>query len=308
MKHQPVPRSSLQTHALLAAETARAYDGSQHAYLAYADGDPSKPFDFQGHLAFADAQLWRRIEAKLTSLAQAGQRTLRFLDAGSGPGTWTHRIVLAADQLGFTRIEAHCLDLSPAMVATAHTTLRADHRLADITVACADLTHGLPFEDRRFDLTLCLYGVLNHLTPELQARVAADLARVTQDTLFVTVRSAGSLPTAYICGADSVRAYRQNNDTHWIDLDLVDGRHLGMPSYLFTAADLRALFQPHLSTVCMTGLDLFHSRFAPNPAWNPPSVAAQPNFAEALARLEHLCGASPALIDHAAHILLVGER
>ncbi len=308
MKHQPVPAASIQTHALLAAQTARAYNESQRAYLAYADGDPACPFDFQGHLAYADAQLWRRLEAKLTRLAKGGQRTLRLLDAGCGPATWTHRILLAAHELGFTHIEAHCLDLSPAMVATAHATLRADHRLADITIACADLTQGLPFEDRRFDLTLCLYGVLNHLPAELQPRVAADLARVTLDTLFVTVRSAGSLPTAYICAPEEVRAYHQNNDTHWIDLDLADGRHVGMPSTLFTAAELRALFHPHLATLCMSGLDVFHSRFAPNPAWNPPSIAAQPDLPEALALLEHLYAASPALIDHAAHILLVGER
>ncbi|MEJ0046799.1 MAG: class I SAM-dependent methyltransferase [Rhodospirillales bacterium] len=61
-----------------------------------------------------------------------------------------------------------------------------------------DLTDGLPFETHSFDITLCLYGVLNHLPVAAHDRVAAELSRVTDGALFVTVRTVGSLPTIYV--------------------------------------------------------------------------------------------------------------
>jgi hypothetical protein len=89
---------------------------------------------------------------------------------------------------------------------------------------------------------------------------------------------------------------------------MADGRNLGFPSRLFSCRDLRCLFEPHLGTVAMFGLDMFHSRFAPDPEWNPSRIEGQSAFEEGLEQLELLYASRPEFIDHAAHILLVGER
>jgi len=57
----------------------------------------------------------------------------------------------------------------------------------------------------------------------------------------------------------------------------------------------------------MTGLDVFHSRFARNPHWNPAGKKGAEAFEEDLDRLERLYASNPHFIDRAAHILIVGE-
>ncbi|WP_419728624.1 class I SAM-dependent methyltransferase [Lichenicola sp.] len=313
MKLQKIPRHSADVGGRLSAGAATAYDAAGADYLSYADGDPTRPFEFEGCLGFADREIWRRIDARLAQLAAAGQRHIRILDAGCGPGTWLGRIVLGAHTHGFTTIEAHGLDISPAMVALARTTLHLACSVHDITgarldVSLADLNQRLPFPDRHFDIGLCLYGVLNHLPRASHAAVASELARVTGDALFVTVRAVGSLPTIYVDRLDRARSYRQDNDADWLDVDLADGRHLGFPSHLFRADELRGLFRPLLGTVATIGLDVFHGRFATDPNWNPRAIRGQDSFDESLDRLEREYGSDPNFIDRAAHILLVGEQ
>jgi len=58
-------------------------------------------FDFDSRYAFADREVWQRIEAALVDLRLQGRRTLRILDLGCGPGTWTLRTALRARALGF---------------------------------------------------------------------------------------------------------------------------------------------------------------------------------------------------------------
>ena len=300
------PRADLQ--AVFAAGTASAYDSAGTDYRTYADGNAEDPFNFDSCYSFADREIWHKIDNKLEQLAADGRRTLRVLDAGCGPGTWLTRVVLGARALGFHKIEIFGFDLSPAMVALASTSAqRLEGDGASISIAVGDITKPLPFDDRSFDITLCLYGVLNHLSKADHGHVAAELARVTLGTLFVTARTAGSLPTIYVDGLERATSFHQNNDADWMDVDLADGRHLGFPSHLFTSDELQALFQPHLDTTAMTGLDVFHSRFAPNPHWNPAATKGASAFEEDLDRLERLYASNPNFIDRAAHILIVGE-
>jgi SAM-dependent methyltransferase len=289
--------------------TAHAYDAAGHDYLAYADGDAAQPFNFNSRYCFADLEIWRRLDATLQRLAANNQRSLRLLDAGCGPGTWLRRTVLRARELGFTSIEAHGIDISPAMLALAReTTAFIDDPAISIQLEEGDLTEALNFETNEFDITSCLYGVFNHLPAASHDRVAAELSRITGGTLFVTVRTVGSLPTIYVDGLDHARAFHQDNKIDWMEVDMVDGRHIGFPSHLFTADELRALFQPYVGGTALLGLDVFHSRFATNAHWNPPSVDADDSFEDDLVQLEQRYACDPRFINRAAHILLVGER
>jgi SAM-dependent methyltransferase len=289
--------------------TACAYDAAGPDYVAYADGNVQQPFVFGSEYSFADREIWRRIEGKLIRMAADGQRVLRVFDAGCGPGTWLRRVVLCARALGFTDIVAKGIDLSAAMVALA----RSDAACmmgpgTHISFEQGDITEALPFAAANFDLSLCLYGVFNHLSPAMHDAAAAELARVTCDTIFVTVRTVGSLPTIYVDAIDHARSFHQDNDADWMDVELTDGRRIGFPSHLFTSDELRALFKPHVLTTAVVGLDVFHSRFAPHRHWNPSGIGAEPGLEEALDCLEQLYASDPHFIDRAAHILLVGER
>ena len=291
------------------AGAAHAYNAAGRDYVAYADGDASRPFEFNSRYSFADLEIWRRIDAELLHLAQQGRRSLRLLDAGCGPGTWLRRVVMRAKDYGFHTIEAHGLDISPAMLTLARTEAAAlKTQGIDISFTRHDLSEGIPFESNLFDITLCLYGVLNHLLVTSHRTIATELCRVTYGALFVTVRTVGSLPTIYVDTLDRARAFHQDNDRDWMDVDLDDGRHIAFSSHLFTSRDLQCLFQPHLGSLSMLGLDVFHSRFAPHPDWNPNSIASDASFDENLNELERRYGGDPGFIDRAAHILLTGEK
>jgi SAM-dependent methyltransferase len=293
--------------AIRPPEAALAYDAVGAGYRAYADGDVAEPFAFAGAYGFADRAIWTRIEAALVALRADGRDGLRLIDAGCGPGTWLVRTAIRARELGFTRIEGWGFDISPEMIVLAAGAARGlcDSRIA-LHFAVADIAEALAaHEGAPFDLTLCLYGVLNHLPAARHEGVAFQLARVTAGTLIVTVRSVGSLPSIYVEALDRARAFHQDNDADRLEIDLVDGRHIGFSSHLFCAAELRAIFAPHARIAELSGIDLFHSRFAPNRHWNPAIIPGA-GFDAALERLERVHAHDPAFIDRAAHILLVG--
>ncbi len=293
--------------AILSAGTAAAYDGAGADYVAYADGEPTTPFGFGGALSYADREVWRRIDAKLMALAASGSKSLKVFDAGCGPGTWLRRIALRARELGFAALELRGLDISPKMIALAQEALFIDGISLDVRITIGDLSEPLPYARANFDISLCLYGVFNHLSMPAQQSLAAQLARITRDTVFVSVRTAGSLPTIYVDNLNNARSYHQDNDTDWMEVDMNDGRHLSFPSHLFTCQEFRSLFEPHLVHLSFTGLDVFRSRFAADPHWNPSELIHQPDFEEQLERLEKCFASDPSFIDRAAHILLVGE-
>jgi len=81
-------------------DVANVYNQAGDDYVSYADGDPSQPFTFEGLHAYADRCVWTTLETKLTDLRATGASSVRFLDAGCGPGTWLRRLVLRAQALG----------------------------------------------------------------------------------------------------------------------------------------------------------------------------------------------------------------
>ncbi len=301
------------TFADVLPEEGRAYDAVGGRYSAYADGDPERVFDFTGRYGFADGRIWRAIDAVLVSMVSSGRRSLNVLDVGCGPGAWIKRVVLRARELGFTRIRVRGFDLSQAMVGRAVAVaeeLRCamPRGAAFVSIQHGDATMPLAEETGSVDLCLCLYGVLNHLPAEALPGVAAELARVTGGHLLVTVRAAGSLPTIYVDGIEQAARFRQDNQQDRMEVDLADGRHLSFRSHLFRSAELGALFAPRLGRFSLHGLDLFHSRFAADPRWNPAWLSADAAFKDRLEKLELSCADDPTFLDRAAHILLDGSR
>ena len=286
------------------AEIALAYDAAGIAYRDYADGDTAQ--DFSGRYGFADRELWQRIDKALIELRAQGRHAIRILDLGCGPGTWLLRTVTRARALGFTAIEGHGIDLSPAMIALARQAAAdvTDPRIG-LSFAVGDILATLEQEGRHAcDLALCLYGVLNHVAPATLPAVARALANVSDGALIATVRSTGSLPSIFISGMEKVRRFHQDHAHDRLEIDLVDGRHLEFGLHLFSAREVRALFTPHCAIREIAGIDVFHSRFRPESDWNP--ATEDPALDASLARLEHFCAGDPTFIDRAAHILLVG--
>jgi hypothetical protein len=69
-------------HDSVAANVAAAYNQAGGDYIAYADGDPTHLFAFNGLHAYADRRVWTLLEAKLTDLRATGASSIRILDAG----------------------------------------------------------------------------------------------------------------------------------------------------------------------------------------------------------------------------------
>lgn len=290
------------------AEIALAYDAAGADYRDYADGDAAPNFsghDFSGRYGFADRELWQRIDKALIELRAQGRHAIRILDLGCGPGTWLLRTAARARALGFTAIEGHGIDLSPAMIALARQAAAGiDDPRIGLTFAVGDILDTLEQEGRHAcDLALCLYGVLNHVVPATLPAVARALARVTDGALIATVRSTGSLPSIFISGMEKARHFHQDHEHDRLEIDLVDGRHIEFGLHLFSAREVRALFAPHCAIRELAGIDVFHSRFRTESDWNP--VTEDPALDASLARLEHFCATDPTFIDRAAHILLL---
>jgi SAM-dependent methyltransferase len=106
-------------HGSAAANVAAAYNQAGGDYVAYADGDPTHLFEFDGLHAYADRRVWTLVDTKLTDLRASGARSIRILDAGCGPGTWLRRLVTRAHALGFTNITARGFDVARAQIQRA---------------------------------------------------------------------------------------------------------------------------------------------------------------------------------------------
>ncbi|WP_420145421.1 class I SAM-dependent methyltransferase [Sphingobium sp.] len=284
-----------------AIQAAIAYDAVGEDYFTYADGDGRALYDFTSRYSYADRQIWQQIDAALHQIRASGRRDISLLDAGCGPGTWLLRTVRRAHHLGLHVRQARGFDISPEMIRIARENTAFQ---GDFHFEVGDLQLALPEADASVDLTLCLYGVLNHLPATTHAAAAKELARVTCGHLFTTVRTVGSLPTIYVDAVEKARSFLQDHEIDQFDADLDDGRHISFTSHLFCAAEFRALFEGHVQAMELTGLDLFHSRFSANPRWNPAKLPYADAFEQALCKLEERCCCDPAFMDRAAHILL----
>lgn len=287
---------------------ADAYDALARDYLHYADG--GEPLaDFSSRYAFADREVWARIDRALVDFHAAGNSAIRILDIGCGPGTWLIRACRRAIMLGFRRVEASGFDVSGELIALARAAA-AEAAMPGIELCfnVADLQTSLALQaDHSVDLTLCLYGVLNHLPASAHQAAARDMARATAGQLIATVRTVGSTPSIYVTGIEEARGYHRDPTRDRLEIDLKDGRHIEFDFHLFTAAEFRGLFEPRLRIDELIGLDLFHTRFSRDPDWHAES-GPDDAFESRLIGLERLCGTDPGMINHAAHILLCASR
>jgi len=290
---------------------AEIYNQAGAGYGAYADGDPQQLFAFDGPHAYADRCLWEVLDAKLVALRAAGRSDIRILDAGCGPGTWLRRLVMRAHGLGFARIAARGFDIAQAQVERARLLSRdlADLPGVELTFEVADLCERLPEADSSVDLTVCLYSVLSHLEVIRLPWIAQELARVTRGFFVVTVRPIGSPPSVFVDTVENAQQFRLDNVHDRCRVELFDGRCFTMNIHLFSAAELRGYFSGDFEIETLRGLDLFHSRFALDPRWNPLIPALDDDqFDGELSRIEEAYAASPRFIEHAAHLLLVAHR
>lgn len=288
-------------------EAGRAYDAVAADYFHYADGSGEQLFTFDSRYAFADREVWQRIDAALIDLRAQGLRTIRILDLGCGPGTWLIRALLRARSLGFDHAVGFGVDISAELIGLARdNAARIGSSGIEVAFAVRDLQQALAGEaPGSCDLVLCLYGVLNHLPSAAHASIAAGMARVADGRVVLTVRAACSPPSIFVTGIEDARAYHQDHDRDRLAVDLKDGRHLEFDSHLFASGELRQLFEPVLDIQELVGIDLFHSRFKHDPHWHRDGPI-DAGFEARLAGLEHFCASDPEMIDHAAHILLSG--
>src|SRR6202022_3710972 len=147
-----LPVSHRVGHSVLAVDNqaiddvADIYNQAGDDYVAYADGDPSQPFAFDGMHAYADRCVWAALETKLNDLRASGASSVRFLDAGCGPGTWLRRLVIRARALGFSSITARGFDIAQGQIQGARLLARTLSSLPDVNITfdVADLSGRLP--------------------------------------------------------------------------------------------------------------------------------------------------------------------
>jgi hypothetical protein len=176
-----------------------------------------------------------------------------------------------------------------------------------LTFDVADLNGELPEADDSVDLTLCLYSVLSHLPVASLPKVSMEFARVTSGHFITTVRSVGSTPTISVDSIEKARRFKHDNSRDRCEIELCDGRHIGLSFHLYAASELRSYFAEHFDIEDLRGLDLFHNRFAPDPRWNPASLAVDTRFSDELERLEETYAKSSGFIERANHLLLVAR-
>ena len=291
-----------------ATTAAAAYNDAGDGYLAYADGDPRQLYAFDSQYAYGDRRVWSVLDARLTALRATGAQSVTLLDVGCGPGTWLRRLVIRARALGFSEIHARGFDVADAQIRRARHLARGLQGLAGVDLAfdVGDATRPLPEADASVDIALCLYCVLNHLDETGAQRALGEIARVTRGVFVTTVRAIGSTPTIYVDAMEHARQFHQDHAAGRLSVELDDGRRMTFSARLFAAAGLRSLVNMHFHVDDLRGLDLFHTRFAHDPRWNPGSVVDSGPFRDELARLEEKYGADPEFMDHATHLLLVG--
>lgn len=306
---EPPSRRPLRSSEETAGNIAAIYNQAGDDYLAYADGDPTQLFAFDGLHAYADRRLWSLLESKLVDLRNSGASSVRLLDAGCGPGTWLRRLVTRARALGFASITARGFDVALAQIQRARLLSRNLSGLpgVSLTFDVADLRGRFPEADASVDITLCLYSVLSHLPVASLPGISAEIARVTSGHFITCVRPVGSTPTACVDSIEKVRQLKDDHARNRSEVELSGGRRIAFSFHQFTAAELRGYFASHFDIEDLRGLDLFHTRFMPDSRWNPASLRADVQLSDGLVQLEEAHATNPEFMDRAVHLLLVAR-
>ena len=118
----------------------------------------------------------------------------------------------------------------------------------------------------------------------------------------------GSTPTISVDSIEKARRFQHDYSRDRCEIELSDGRHIIFNFHLFAATELRSYFADHFDIDELCGLDLFHNRFAPDPRWNPLSLAVDNQFSDGLTRLEETYATSSGFMERATHLLLVARH
>jgi hypothetical protein len=118
----------------------------------------------------------------------------------------------------------------------------------------------------------------------------------------------GSTPTISVDSIEKARRFQHDYSRDRCEIELSDGRHITFNFHLFAATELQSYFADHFDIEDLRGLDLFHNRFAPDPRWNPLSLAVDNQFSDELKRLEETYATSSGFMERATHLMLVARR
>lgn len=176
-------------------------------------------------------------------LRAGGAGDLSLVDLGCGPGTWLRRVVDRAQQLGFAEITARGVDLVEDQICRARVLSQALARRMGVSLRfeVGDILERMAETDGAIDLCLCLYGVLNHLSPDDPPVVFSEAGRITGGKFVAILRAVGSMPTIYVNGVKATKAYHQDNVNGGLCIEFQDGSQTSVPSRLFSAAEIRSL-------------------------------------------------------------------
>lgn len=288
------------------ATTAKAYDSFAKQYPKYADGDGWRDLKDRRY-AYSDNKLLKKIYYFIEHQYQLkGGKPITILDLGCGPGNWLIRI---ADFCYRNKIEFRGLgiDISHEMIKEAHKNL-AEYRLEypenqiDLNFTTGNIIEGLPYEDMQFDITMCLYTVLNHIPKEVLPLTISEMMRVTKSVNITTVKGSKSLRTAFVASWDSFKFHNYDSVNEVLTLR-GEGGITQLHCHLFESKELKAYFQPHANTIECSSLDLFVSLFGDEFRWRP-----EPILSPAIFDLEEtLCGDQD-FLDYANHILIIAYK
>ncbi|MGO4686177.1 class I SAM-dependent methyltransferase [Hyphomicrobium sp. 2TAF46] len=299
-------------------QTASAYNYVGNDYGSFADGDGDKlnPEPATAHrFAHADTIVWRAVRSALDELRKSGASEVRVLDAGCGPGIWTRRIAHYANHIGLVATVVG-FDISTTQLEIARK--EAERCLAHFSSEPKptlefqerDLSNPLPWAARSFQLVLCNYTVLNHLTEHSVPAVISELCRVSAGQVIATLRAVGSAASACIIGMEHVREYRHDPARGHLALTLDDGSQHRLPMKMYSAQALEAMFLPHADIVDLRAIDLFVNRFAADENWTScllDRLPDRPSFVEKLKEMEEGLCRLPGWIDHGTHVLIVAK-
>lgn len=146
----------------------------------YTDQAVVDEYDDRRFSSLRGRHYWRREQAGVGAMIAAAGRADRVLDCPSGNGRW---VTVLRRLQPTTVVEA---DVSGTM-------LRASAAREPGLPAVQCEGERLPFADDAFDLVFC-HALLKHLPPPTQARVLAELARVSSRHVVVALSVDEGLP------------------------------------------------------------------------------------------------------------------